>query len=396
MLEFKVNKFIKLKLEKEKTNIYVNDRLFNQCKYILTRKKPQDLEELLKFDSIDELKSGSIDKITKNLDHSLENIEPELIDIPIETRFWVHCSNLQVWAENNYDTRLLHTNLAFPLLQRLMKAGDPIAKRVFKEEVAKRFASNYPPVINFLTENGYDYYLSREEFFNSILSHNQADTMIELENIMDMRYNLDDTINKQFRAFNGEKVYFAVENRNVAELELNYNETHPEHLLDLVHNFYSLKILYIYLSEYTEIFPKISFIFDSLLELKIGIYGWTKIPDIFDKFPNLKSLEIHGEGTMEDLNSITKLKQLETLSLHYVNIKELPDTLGNLKSLKNLIITNTKIESLPESIRNLKNLSYLMLIKNRLKELPSSIKNLKNLKKIKLDRHLLEDLRQEK
>ena len=49
--------------------------------------------------------------------------------------------NLQVWAEMNYDTRILHRNLAFPLLKKLAQVGDPIAKKALKDEIAKRFLS---------------------------------------------------------------------------------------------------------------------------------------------------------------------------------------------------------------------------------------------------------------
>ena len=42
---------------------------------------------------------------------------------------------------------------AFPLLKQLTDVGDPLAKRVFKEEIVKRIESNYEPVINFLFEN---------------------------------------------------------------------------------------------------------------------------------------------------------------------------------------------------------------------------------------------------
>ena len=83
--------------------------------------------------------------------------------IPPETEFWGHCSNLQVWTENNYDTRLIHRNLAFPLLKRLIEAGDPVAERVFKEEIAKRFASCHLSVIHFLLFGDYLNYLSEEE-----------------------------------------------------------------------------------------------------------------------------------------------------------------------------------------------------------------------------------------
>ena len=133
MIEFNVNDYITLKLENRKTNVYVNGVLFNQCKYILTRKKIFELGDLLELQSVDELADSSIDDIARKLDHFLEYIEPEFIDIPVKTRFWVHCSNLQVWAENNYDTKLLHSNLSFPLLKKLVEIGDPVAKKVFKE-----------------------------------------------------------------------------------------------------------------------------------------------------------------------------------------------------------------------------------------------------------------------
>ena len=76
-------------------------------------------------------------------------------EIDPETEFWGHCSNLQSWYKHDYDTRLLHSNLSFPLLKRLTKVGDPLANKVFKEEIAKRLASGYGTVIDYLTEEGY-------------------------------------------------------------------------------------------------------------------------------------------------------------------------------------------------------------------------------------------------
>lgn len=72
-------------------------------------------------------------------------------------------SNLQVWVECEYDTRLLHRNIAFPLLEKLTEAGDPLAKKRFKEEIAKRYSSKNPTVIKFLELEGYLKYLSNEE-----------------------------------------------------------------------------------------------------------------------------------------------------------------------------------------------------------------------------------------
>lgn len=45
----------------------------------------------------------------------------------------------------------------------LTEAGDSLAKRVFKEEIAKRYNSNNPAVKEFLYREGYLHYLTKEE-----------------------------------------------------------------------------------------------------------------------------------------------------------------------------------------------------------------------------------------
>ncbi|MFX1593074.1 MAG: hypothetical protein ACFFCL_10300 [Promethearchaeota archaeon] len=150
--EFKVNKYITLKLERGRTNIFVNDKRFRQCKFL---KLEIPIEKMSTFDEIE-----SIDQAAMRLDPSLERPPPKLDP---ETEFWGHCSNLQVWVENNYDTRLLHRDLAFPLLKKLTDCGDPLAKRIFKKEIAKRAKSNYPPVILYLLNNNYLNYLDFEQ-----------------------------------------------------------------------------------------------------------------------------------------------------------------------------------------------------------------------------------------
>ena len=105
----------------------------------------------------------SIDQLEGQLDKSMETRGGEQLNIPPETEFWAHCSNLQVWVEYGYNTKMLHRNLAFPLLKRLTEVGDSQAKRVFKEEIAKRFESGFEPVVKFLIIQGYMEYFTREE-----------------------------------------------------------------------------------------------------------------------------------------------------------------------------------------------------------------------------------------
>ena len=116
------------------------------------------VDRIRDYDPID-----SIDEAAEVLDRSLEGSRSQHLITP-EEEFVGHCSNIQVWAENDYDTRILHRNLAFPLLKALCDAGDLIARRKFKEEIAMRYATGHPTVVRFLTQNGYLHYLTEDEF----------------------------------------------------------------------------------------------------------------------------------------------------------------------------------------------------------------------------------------
>jgi hypothetical protein len=158
MNEFEINDLLKLRLEGNKTFIYVNNVKIIQCKYLL----------LNEFNFINENKELnteelSIDTQSKNLNHSLELLEEHENEIPPEVEFWAHSSNLQAWYEHSYNTQLLHSNLAFPLLRKLTQAGDKIAKQVFKKEIKERFREGNLNVMIFLIIEGYLDELNIEE-----------------------------------------------------------------------------------------------------------------------------------------------------------------------------------------------------------------------------------------
>ena len=177
MLKFTINDFLDLRLEDGKTNIYVNNELFMHCKHILLTVPLDDIDN---FNSIDEV----VEKLEKHYEFSREYT----VEIAPETRFWVHCSNIQTWYENNYNTCLIHSNLAFPLLNKLKKAGDLLAGKLFKEEVAKRFESGNLNVIQFFLCNHYLDCLNKEELeilleqSSSNLTKNVANQLKELLN----------------------------------------------------------------------------------------------------------------------------------------------------------------------------------------------------------------------
>jgi len=153
--EFRVNNYLVLRLENERTNIYVGERLFSHCKYLLLNIESNDYK---KYDEIE-----SIDEAAEKLDNSRHGLGFQEYHVSPETEFWGHCSNIQAWYENNYDTRLLHRNLAFPLLEALVKIGDPLAKKVLKEEIAQRLESGYPSVVLYLIKQNFLDNLTQEE-----------------------------------------------------------------------------------------------------------------------------------------------------------------------------------------------------------------------------------------
>jgi len=155
-LEFSINDHLSLRKIDDFIKIYVDEEPFDQCRYLLII-DPQKNKDHNEIDSIDEAKS------LYNSDLEAE-ITPKEIGITKQQEFWAHCSNLQAWAENDYDTRLLHSNLSFPLLKKLTEVGDEKACKVFKEEIAQRFVRGYIPVMRYLFGEKYLDYLTPEEF----------------------------------------------------------------------------------------------------------------------------------------------------------------------------------------------------------------------------------------
>ena len=171
---FQINPYLELKLEQGKTNIYVDGGFFQHCKYLLLNVTINDIE----VETIE-----SIDEAAGYLDHSLEPEEEEEdkeleIYVAPNVEFWGHSSNMQAWYEHNYDTRLIHRDLAFPLLKELTDAGDDMARKVFKKEIASRLESRYLPVIIYLLEEGYLDYLTFDEI--AAIQFDRIDCMFDL------------------------------------------------------------------------------------------------------------------------------------------------------------------------------------------------------------------------
>jgi len=165
--EKQINQYITLKLKHGMTFIYVNGRRFIQCIRLSLNIQKENISLYDDIESIDE--AAKVYKKTLLLNRIVQGpkgvpVRDQNHDITPEQEFWGHCSNIQAWVENEYDTRILMSNVSFPLLKKLSKAGDPLARKVYKEEIALRLESGYPSVVQYLLEQGFIGEFSPEEF----------------------------------------------------------------------------------------------------------------------------------------------------------------------------------------------------------------------------------------
>lgn len=166
-LEKIINRYITIKLVNRRTYIYVNGRRFIQCIRLILNIPKRDVPLYDEIDSIDEAAKLYSTHVFQNRmvrGPMAAPVPNQMHDITPEQEFWGHSSNIQAWIEHSYDTRILMSNISFPLLRELAKAGDPTASKVFKEEIALRLESGYPSVVQYLINQGYLGHFNTFEF----------------------------------------------------------------------------------------------------------------------------------------------------------------------------------------------------------------------------------------
>ncbi len=176
MKEFKVNEYITLKLEEQDTYIYINGRkskhyvgLFLNV-YDSYRPEHEQIEFI--DQAVESLKYLTYHSITERNDPLTSKRGRDKYNITPEQEFWGHCSNIQVWVENNYDMSLLHSTLAFKLLKSLSNAGEPYARKQYKKEIVKRFQAGHIESCYYLLSENYQRRFNKEERKQFFLKNN--------------------------------------------------------------------------------------------------------------------------------------------------------------------------------------------------------------------------------
>ena len=149
---FKINNLVDLRLIQNKTYIYVDNLRFVQCFNVLL--------------NIGEDISRAHESI-KNMDQANRLFKGRygqwFAKISPEEEFMAHCSNIQAFFENQLNTDILHTDVAFPLLGELVNLGYKPAESVFSKEIVKRYNTGTRESRRFLILEGYLNYLNKEE-----------------------------------------------------------------------------------------------------------------------------------------------------------------------------------------------------------------------------------------
>ncbi|MEJ2248099.1 MAG: leucine-rich repeat domain-containing protein [Candidatus Lokiarchaeota archaeon] len=376
-MEFQINKYISVKLEKlaghkrRRTVIYINEEEFIHCKYILLEipKDKWSSEEINEISSIDD----AAEKLGRQLEphgpdweEDIDKLNDYLSD---EEEFWAHCSNLQAWAEYGYDTRFLRSNLAFPLLKELIYAGDPKAKRIFKEEVVKRYIEGDESVRTFLILQGYISKLSIEERDLLFGSDRDQNAIKELEEIFEKTFVLrPPRYTNRTHLVGGS---FGLRNRKVIWINLS-SETLRQLPL-VLKELKNIEFLELYFPNVTEI-PEWIGEFPKLKQLIITQTPIKTLPENIGNLKNLEKLVINWCHLEKIPISIKKLKLLVELDLNKNKLKELPESIGNLSSLESLSLMDNKINLLPDSFGKLENLKELLISKNEFTIFPDFIR----------------------
>jgi len=339
--------------------IYIAGQRFIQCKHLLL---DIPVSEISNFEEID-----SVDKAVEKLRNTSRNMRRAKI-LP-EVEFWGHCSNLQTWYEHSYDTRILHSNLAFALLGKLAEVGDLLAKKKFKAELIERYESGTDRTREFIVRSGALKYFSLEERLNLLLN---TEDFIALTELAEEIWVESDPYTLVEALIIEEIVQ--LKERKVIKLDLSGSDLELEEFPKSALRLKNLEVLYMgsnYIKEIPTEINKLS----SLREFSIGSNEISQIPQSICKITSIEILRLGGNKIQALPERIGDLKHLRTLSLSSNEITDLPESFFDLKSLETLLLGSNRLEHIPRSFCKLISLKWLNLSNNSLKKLPECLLN---------------------
>ena len=373
-LEHRINEHLVLRLIGKKSIIFINERQFIECMRLVLNIPVDDVSRYDDVGSIDEAKERQVTLQNKSKKlyppEARENPRMQAIEVDIspEEEFRAHASNLQAWYEHGYDTRLLHSNISFPLLRALVEAGDRAARNAIAPEIIARLRSGHEGVIRHLLEMNYQKYLEPGEFDGTSLPATIKDIFIEFDHapMVMGEDELARYIGDQPAVVVRNKAWFLPD--DPVELKVWHNKL--EGFDWVLHN-----------AE-----PR------DIEVLKIGFNQIQELPPGIAEYTSLRELEARGNGMVRLCDEIGTLNQLEVLDASDNQLESLPASIGNLHKLRVLVINKNRLTTIPSVICNLENLEFLYCNNNDIKTIPGDIGKLNSLVSIQLHNNPLESI----
>jgi hypothetical protein len=265
-------------------------------------------------------------------------------------------------------------------LKALCDAGDLIARRKFKEEIAMRYATGHPTVVRFLTQNGYLHYLTEDEFESILVD-------IDFPSIQEFSRKITTRL-KTLHDPESEKEIKLQVSKFMRTFRLSFKYLLLIKSIENIPNDLKQPFVEIVCKQFknNRSFPILKFLNKALvnyenLDFKLLTYKDKLIGILQANFLNLRNKMIEDIVDIKGLEEIeAKIEHIDLSNNRITEIKGL----NHLKNLKRLTLKNNYIEKI-EGIEELKNLESLDLSGNiNIKEIPECLNELPHLKIVKL------------
>ncbi len=376
--EFKINEHLRVVLSEYGIEVRFINYKFFRCYHVPIKievKQLTTLNEIQPFDEFQEAMNFEKELLRYGVTPKTI-IESNFKKVPKEDLFWVQCSNLQVWAENDYNSNLLPNRIAFPLLKKLVEVGDLKAKEVFEKEIVKRLESNHLPTINFLLEEGYLSYLGGskvKEQMKKVFS-NLDTKAIKGFDVEEMKKTL------KYLTKNGE--IFSIPKSLKSELFELFQKGTIEEMVSVLYGICDGEINAIKKEEIDQLFVSFDYSVIEATEFpqirNLLAILWMLGHSNSEIYRNIVLRAIKDEDKLEDIINhlifddtlkILTEEELESIPVKELSfyseeqeLYELPDSLGNLKQLEKLDLSYAEhLRNFPRSILQLKNLKIVKL-----------------------------------
>ena len=273
------------------------------------------------------------------------------------------------------------------VLLKLMEWGDQIARKVFTEEIVKRYQSGNIPIIFDLIKKGY------------LDNLNEEIKLIFLEGNPKLKHHLEDTSKKMTK----ESVYIflklmewgdqiseeIIKKKKLKEIDL--SDFNLAELPECLGQLTSLQTLNLGGNQLTKLPASIRQL-TALKTLDLGKNQLTKLPAWIGQLTSLQHLNLGNNQLAELPPTFGKLIALQTFNLWSNRLNELPTTFGQLNSLQILNLWSNRLKELPTTFVQLTSLQTLNLGGNQLTKFPASIEQLTSLQHLNLQNNQLTEL----